>query len=847
MPKIQLRHDTSTNWTTYNPVLLEGEVGVETDTNKMKIGDGTTAYNSLDYFGGDIDLSAYYDKTQTDRLLNDKQDKLTPNAPLSISTYSKSSLVGLSYTQDGTGVYSTKIVAGQCPYTISIVPGTNLWGMACYFTGGGISGANISTVLSDMGYIDIPYTFGDIVTSTTGNIPNIWFGISDDNGNFTPIITSRAFGSDITANGILINTTENLYLQTSYVSDVGYPYFLNFRTGASDLGANTSTDTVSMFQVQHNEANDVITYRGSTNTYRLTVTDASARAVISKINTARLVIMNNLGSSASTPISISMIGKYVYDGLLNGALNISDLGENQFVVGQVIASNYIDLNIGAGLSVDNNGNLVNTNPTAPSVMTGATSSTAGTSGLVPVPTAGDDTKFLSGDGTFKAVSGPDMSNYYNKSETDALLVEKQDVFQTGQGLDLSVVSNIHGYNFIDEDTIVATSTDSTIQHIDIPYNPNSGQVVSIPSNFQISLSSFGYYNSSNEYVPVIYNFGNNAGYLSFTYLDSNGVAQSSGRCTDNRGTDASDNLLQYYNGKVCAMYPYLPPKNLCFINSNSISNTETAKINVCRLVSTDTTSQYNVNDFGLYTIGTYLAMSTGTWYTAKDNPNQFTIGSNNVMKVAVDNSTITFDSNGALSTAVDQTYNASSTNAQSGVAIAGAGFLKDNSSANTSLYIGQNYTSSREYATVIGRDISNTAHSSTCVGYATEGTGQGSVAMGYRARGQGDYSIAIGSTAITMFTQGLAIGYQALTSASHAIQLGTGTNSTQGTFQVGNYQLLDSSGKIPDARLNSTVLLTSTGVSSTSIRTIAKLTEAEYQALATKDANTFYVIVASNS
>lgn len=53
MPKIQLRHDTLTNWSTYNPVLLKGEVAIETDTNKMKIGDGTTAYNSLEYFAGE--------------------------------------------------------------------------------------------------------------------------------------------------------------------------------------------------------------------------------------------------------------------------------------------------------------------------------------------------------------------------------------------------------------------------------------------------------------------------------------------------------------------------------------------------------------------------------------------------------------------------------------------------------------------------------------------------------------------------------------------------------------------------------------------------------------------------
>lgn len=63
MTRIQLRHDTAANFTSVNPVLLAGEVGVETDTNKMKIGDGTTAYNSLNYFSGDVDLSNYIQKT----------------------------------------------------------------------------------------------------------------------------------------------------------------------------------------------------------------------------------------------------------------------------------------------------------------------------------------------------------------------------------------------------------------------------------------------------------------------------------------------------------------------------------------------------------------------------------------------------------------------------------------------------------------------------------------------------------------------------------------------------------------------------------------------------------------
>jgi hypothetical protein len=47
--KIQLRRDTAANWQNTNPVLAQGEPGVELDTKKMKVGDGSTAWNSLAY------------------------------------------------------------------------------------------------------------------------------------------------------------------------------------------------------------------------------------------------------------------------------------------------------------------------------------------------------------------------------------------------------------------------------------------------------------------------------------------------------------------------------------------------------------------------------------------------------------------------------------------------------------------------------------------------------------------------------------------------------------------------------------------------------------------------------
>lgn len=46
---IQLRRDTSLNWITINPVLALGEMGIETDTNKAKVGDGVTAWLALGY------------------------------------------------------------------------------------------------------------------------------------------------------------------------------------------------------------------------------------------------------------------------------------------------------------------------------------------------------------------------------------------------------------------------------------------------------------------------------------------------------------------------------------------------------------------------------------------------------------------------------------------------------------------------------------------------------------------------------------------------------------------------------------------------------------------------------
>jgi hypothetical protein len=47
--QIQIRRGTAAEWTAANSILAAGELAVESDTNKMKVGNGSTAWTSLAY------------------------------------------------------------------------------------------------------------------------------------------------------------------------------------------------------------------------------------------------------------------------------------------------------------------------------------------------------------------------------------------------------------------------------------------------------------------------------------------------------------------------------------------------------------------------------------------------------------------------------------------------------------------------------------------------------------------------------------------------------------------------------------------------------------------------------
>lgn len=150
---------------------------------------------------------------------------------------------------------------------------------------------------------------------------------------------------------------------------------------------------------------------------------------------------------------------------------------------------------------------------------------------------------------------------------------------------------------------------------------------------------------------------------------------------------------------------------------------------------------------------------------------------------------------------VDQTYDATSANAQSGVAINGANFLVNNAadSANGVAIKG----SGRVQSTQIGA-LGSAVSMATSVGFSCFASGAQSVAVGHGSQATASKSYAFGE--------------QAKSTAIGAFQFGQATNNEAGSVYFGltldgnttnNYKLLGSDGLIPDARISSNIARTS--------------------------------------
>ncbi len=119
--QLQIRKDTAANWTAANPVLLAGEPAYETDTGLQKIGDGTTAWNSLDYAGGGTgDGDVFGPASSTNDvfpLFDGVTGKLLKN-----STYGPTSFAPLAFTYTDASTFEVNHAENdQCSFKLTFV------------------------------------------------------------------------------------------------------------------------------------------------------------------------------------------------------------------------------------------------------------------------------------------------------------------------------------------------------------------------------------------------------------------------------------------------------------------------------------------------------------------------------------------------------------------------------------------------------------------------------------------------------------------------------------------------------------------------------------------------------
>ena len=136
--KIQLRRDTAAAWTSANPTLAQGELGLETDTAYYKIGDGATAWNSLAY--GSIAGTLVDDSVTTSKILdaNVTEAKLAANAVTQVKLADRvvgsaeldnltlNEQTGTTYTLVLTDAHKLVTLTNASPITLTVPPDSSV-------------------------------------------------------------------------------------------------------------------------------------------------------------------------------------------------------------------------------------------------------------------------------------------------------------------------------------------------------------------------------------------------------------------------------------------------------------------------------------------------------------------------------------------------------------------------------------------------------------------------------------------------------------------------------------------------------------------------------------------------
>ena len=271
--RIQLRNDTAENWTTQNPVLLKGEMGVEIDTGKTKIGNGTDHWKTLKYSGVDEDTIK--------GIIDNNRSAFTEVVPNEEETDAQALARVITNPKKGDmAVVIRTFVEGKKSYTAYIHDGTGFKAMD-----GNYSAENV--------YFDkdlkLTETFGRYKPDASGSVkvPSTGqsvYGLIDDafSQSKNPTTTQPSASVSITANSgtFEIGTKKNLTYSAS-LNTGAYSY------GPTPTGVSATTYTATC---------DGKTLTGATGTFENIVADGTKKISISIAHSAGSIPKTNKGA-----------------------------------------------------------------------------------------------------------------------------------------------------------------------------------------------------------------------------------------------------------------------------------------------------------------------------------------------------------------------------------------------------------------------------------------------------------------------------------------------------------------------------------------------------------------------
>jgi len=207
MTTIKIRRDTAANWTANNPILATGEPGLETDTKKIKYGDGSTAWNSLAYPTAGV--TSYNDLTNKPSLFSGSYNDLTNKPSLFSGSYNdltnKPSLFSGSYT-DLTNTPNLATVATSGSYNdLTDKP-----------SGGSLSEAYINFSVftaygnGKPGAGSVNIIAANNLSLTVGTSSQSYNGMSNNN---VPYITFPAGTYTVVVTDVVVQTSDNHNIQ----------------------------------------------------------------------------------------------------------------------------------------------------------------------------------------------------------------------------------------------------------------------------------------------------------------------------------------------------------------------------------------------------------------------------------------------------------------------------------------------------------------------------------------------------------------------------------------------------------------------------------------------------------